>query len=216
MKAAMKTASSRGVQFYHAVAIRYTETVKDMTMDEINATWYCTAEYKQMHRRERQLAHRLASMEEETHEEVFSTHGLESDESKLHRRIRVTEGRWCVLMEQEQQWEDGQRNPERIALISYALTRNSTKDARAKGRKDEEQVRRQAMAELRKKTNHKIQFEPSASHRKLRRTNPRISLKGMVNKVLSPKSRVKSPCQVSPFGWGITPIDPKFATMQAI
>jgi hypothetical protein len=71
MKAAMKTAS-RGVHFYHAVAVRYTKTVNDMTLDEIHATWYCAAEYKQMHRRERLLAHRLASMEEETHEEVFA------------------------------------------------------------------------------------------------------------------------------------------------
>jgi hypothetical protein len=213
MKAAMKTAS-RGVQFYHAVAIRYTETVNDMTLDEIHATWYCAAEYKQMHRLERLLARRLTSMEEEPNEEVFSNHGLESDKSKLHRRIRVAEGRSCVLMEQEQQWEDGERNPERIALISFALTRNSTKVAHKKGMKNAERVRRQTMAEIRKKPNHKIQFEPSAKHKKLRRTNPRSPLKGMVNKVFSPKPLVKSPCQASPFGWGITPIDPKFATMR--
>ncbi len=126
MKAAMKTASSRGVQFYHAVAIRYTEAVNDMTLDEIHATWYCAAEYKQMHRLERLLAHRLASMEEETHEEIFSTHGLESDEHKLHRRIRVTDGRVCVLMQLQQQWEDGQPNPERNALMPFCLTRNRT------------------------------------------------------------------------------------------
>jgi hypothetical protein len=207
-------AASRGVQFYHAVSIKYIEPVNNMTSDEIHATWYCAAEYKRMHKRERLLVHRLTSTEEEIHEEVFSSHGLESDESKFQRRIRVREGLLCVLMEQEQQWEDGQRRPERIAQISFALTRNSTKEAREKGTNNAEQVRRQAMAERRKKPKNKIQFEPSASPKKLRRTNPRITLKGMVHKVLSPKQRVRSPCQVSPFGWGVTPIDPKLATMQ--
>jgi hypothetical protein len=120
-------AASRGVQFYHAVSIKYIEPVNNMTSDEIHATWYCAAEYKRMHKRERLLVHRLTSTEEEIHEEVFSSHGLESDESKFQRRIRVREGLLCVLMEQEQQWEDGQRRPERIAQISFALTRNSTR-----------------------------------------------------------------------------------------
>jgi hypothetical protein len=208
-------AASRGVQFYHAVSIKYTEHVNNMTSDEIDATWYCAADYKQMHKRERLLLHRLASKEEEIHhEEVFDAHGLESDESKSQRRIRVREVLLGVLMEQEQQWEDEQRNPERIAQISVALTRNSTKEAREKGINNALHVRRQAMVELRKKLKKKIQFETSASHKKLRRTNPRITLKGMVHKVLSPKPRVRSQCQVSPFGWGYTPIDPKLATMQ--
>ncbi len=80
MKAAMKTAS-RGVLFYHVVALSYTATVNDMTLHEILATRHRVVAYNQMLRGERLLVHRLVAyrpawIEDEHHEQAYRTHAL--------------------------------------------------------------------------------------------------------------------------------------------
>ena len=73
-------------------------------------------------------------------EEILCTRGLETRESKLERRMRMTETVLAVLTEQDRQLEQGTYSARRISQVSRNKTRASAKAARARAMKLSQQV----------------------------------------------------------------------------
>jgi hypothetical protein len=110
----------------------------DVIREDTSATWFTSSEMRRIRDRDAQLARRLS---EANDEDALRAHGLESEYGRKLRKIRVTQGRLCVLLAQEELWENDKVEPELIARIYSEYTKKSAWAANKSGVICESQVR---------------------------------------------------------------------------
>jgi hypothetical protein len=125
----------KNVQFHGTVEVkRMSRSLDDITKEEYDGLWYCADEYTRMRERERRLVRRFSSKRDAAWLE--SETGLESNEQKYKRRLRVDTGKRNVLMEQERQWEKDDCNLALLAQMYEGCSRESAEQASIRGRKN--------------------------------------------------------------------------------
>jgi hypothetical protein len=122
--------NTKQVSFCNSTFLRRSLCVEDMSQVEIDSTWITRAEYKRIVKREKALMNRLRTTATELDAEYLTTHGLEWPDSRMQTRVRMREGLLSVLLEQEQQRDEGHSDAEELARLSQSTTRKSAMLAR--------------------------------------------------------------------------------------
>jgi hypothetical protein len=147
--------------------------IVNVSREEHNAQWFSSAEYDHIRNRERKLVRRAASMATSMGDDfnVFNKEvGLESYEERCERRLRMDAAKRCLLEEQERQWDEEEHNPELLAELYSASTRDAVQAARDRGNDVSVSVRNQQHSRTtspssRKKLCKMDSFKALCSHR---------------------------------------------------
>ena len=81
-------------------------TDNDNQQSSSMSTWISRMEYKRMAKREKRLMDGLMTGEIDFDEGFLITHGMESPDSRMQKRVRIREVLIAVLSEQQEQWMD--------------------------------------------------------------------------------------------------------------
>jgi hypothetical protein len=97
------------VRFYSDVQMRPIPPLSDLSSQEKRAMWYSCREYLRMHKQEEKLDEAILC-NSSVHSEgaLVTALGFESIEDRMWRRFRVRRGQLCVLIEQENHWNQRQ------------------------------------------------------------------------------------------------------------
>mmetsp|Transcript_17048 Transcript_17048/g.25810 ORF Transcript_17048/g.25810 Transcript_17048/m.25810 type:complete len:191 (+) Transcript_17048:140-712(+) len=117
------------VSFHKLVNVRATLHANDMTIDEVNDTWYTKEE--------------LYELKQQPQDDTDDTRGLEASflEGRKRRRRNVCNAINLVMDEQDVQFMNGENNPEIIRSIYLEVSWKSQAVAQHRAREDERFVR---------------------------------------------------------------------------
>ncbi|KAL3911751.1 MAG: hypothetical protein SGILL_007158 [Bacillariaceae sp.] len=123
--------------------------VKDYTPEEYQATWYTSAESKQMRKDRRETVKYMETLnkdwdfvgdqqEDFTNDASECFRGLEGKTKKVQKRRHMdqTAAQWAVLDEQDEQWVRKVIEPDAIASLYAMHTCNGMERARLRGQRD--------------------------------------------------------------------------------
>jgi hypothetical protein len=127
------------VRFYPDVQMRPIPPLSDLSSQEKQAMWYSCREYFRMHKREKNIDEAIVCNSSVIHGGALVILGLESTEDRMWRRFRVRRSQLCVLIEQENHWNQQDTDYvggelDLIARLYADFTRESREVALNRGR----------------------------------------------------------------------------------
>jgi hypothetical protein len=135
------------VQFdLESIHTRFIPLVDEMTTEEIDGTWYDSAEYKRIKAVNRRLVNIMQSEscrtdddERNNLDELYCFRGLESRSEKERegRHRRRNQASQIIFLEQQREFYGGVKDPDRIRELLAPYTREALDDAMARGKEDE-------------------------------------------------------------------------------
>ena len=126
------------VSFNDDIVIREVPAIDDMSASEIKAVWYEREDYFHFRKREKKLSRRLSSVIEKNFVKIEI--GVESDEEKEKRNMRILAVIYTVLLEQERQWDEDDKDVELMAELYRMTSRKSSKLALKRAKVNESEV----------------------------------------------------------------------------
>lgn len=184
------TTEKRSVKFSGKVKVRSIRTVDELTDDEFDAAWFSREEFQRIRERETKLALLASEQTPSNQEAMLTLYAIASEDIRLESRRKIKEYAYCILAEQERQWNKEANDPFLLASVCHFLATDSREKASQRGNVlakhimtiDQREVRREHRTARRPKRQEHPTASPPLSP-------PRIAIQGMVSSSPSP-----SPC----------------------
>ena len=106
----------KSVRFYKRIKIKLVPPLEAVRKTEKQERWYSKTEFAEIKMQHYRLVKQLSVGRSPFSEDENSLHanGLETKQISAQKQVNIRRGQLSVLLEQERQWENGERDPEEI------------------------------------------------------------------------------------------------------